>query len=54
MGRSGSKTSEFKVTALAIIGGVVLILAGHPHEGSSLLSAAVLGYTVSRGLAKKE
>lgn len=54
MGRSGAKTSEFKVAALAIVGGVVLILAGHAQEGSALLSAAVLGYTVSRGLAKKE
>lgn len=49
----GQTTSEFRLTSLAIIAGVILILFGHSQEGALLLSAAVAGYSVSRGLAKK-
>jgi len=50
--RPGVQTSEFKVTLVLIGIGVALLLLGRP-EAEGILAAAGIGYTGSRGLAKK-
>lgn len=51
--KSGVKTSEFWVTMLLMIGGVVLIALGKDSLGAALMGASGTGYTLSRGHAKK-
>jgi hypothetical protein len=48
----GWKTSEFLFALAMLVAGVYLIQIDRETEGSILLSAAVAGYTISRGLAK--
>lgn len=57
---TGSQTSEFKFAVLAAVAGIVLVVAGLWFEddttkiaGATIVTGAVTGYGVSRGLAKR-
>jgi len=58
--RPGTQTSEFKLAALAILAGVVLVALGATQPGQDdlvgrgieLVQWATVGYGVSRGLSK--
>lgn len=50
--RRGRSTSEFWLSLAALAAGVVLILAGKEEIGATLVSVAVGGYALSRGIAK--
>lgn len=57
--RPGVNTSEFGITAILLLGGVAMIVAGHylgdaslQAEGAELLKWIGAGYVASRGVAK--
>lgn len=52
--RSGYRTSEFWIAIIAALCGAFLIVVkGDVNQGSALLGTASLGYSLSRGIAKK-
>lgn len=51
----GMFTSEFWMSlVLAVIGALLLIFTEHTEIAATLISVAVGGYQISRGLAKRE
>ena len=50
--KPGPETSEWLITVIGIVAGVVLIICGHEEIGGAILATVIPGYALSRGRAK--
>jgi len=50
--KTGYKTSEFWITILLSVAGMILLTLGKDNLGTALLAAGGFSYSTSRGLAK--
>lgn len=51
--KPGYLTTEFWLTIAALVAGVVLVVVGSEDMGKWIISTAIPGYAISRGVAKK-
>jgi len=51
--KPGYLTTEFWLTIAALAAGVVLVVVGSEDMGKWIISTAIPGYAISRGVAKK-